>query len=192
MKLGKRWTSAGIWEPWPQPPRGLSGLTSTCFLVPMCAFRELDDGTFQIWMFLPFAKFMSPDTAVDIQLSDEGHYPASTSRFLVSKLLVGLGGWRHWPPSVLFQIATCSPASGHCSLFIFLGRSLSLDKILGSPMQHTGINCLLRSENLPNYEECMARSHFPELSPTNISPNCHWFPTQLIITTYVALYSANW
>lgn len=43
-------------------------------------------------MFLAFTKFMSPDTTVDVQLSDEGHYPAATPRFLVSKFVVSFGG----------------------------------------------------------------------------------------------------
>lgn len=126
------------------------------------------------------------------------HYSTPRPWFLDPKFLLSLGGWLLRPFSVQFQISTYSPASRHSTASYIPWQIFIPDKILGYYMQHTAIDYQLRSEKLlnsnllPNYEECMARSHSPELSPTNIFPKCYWHPVQLIITTYVTLYFANW
>lgn len=119
------------------------------------------------------------------------YYSSSRPWFLLPKFLVSFEGWLLWPFSVQFQIFTYSPASGHSTASYLPWQICIPDKILGYYMQHTAMDYQLRSEKLlnssflPNYEECMAKSHSPELSPTNIFLKCYWHPVRLIITTYV-------
>lgn len=68
-------TSTSLWELLFQPPRGLLGLTSSCFLVLPCILRELGDVSLQVWKFLPFTKYMPQKYNLGYLAPQWGHYP---------------------------------------------------------------------------------------------------------------------
>lgn len=174
-------TSTSLWELLFQTPSGLSGLTFRYFLVLPGILRELGDVSLQIRKLLPFTKYMPPNTTLDIWLPDEAITPLFTPCFLVPSLLSGQS-WRMISLSPFSSLPNIHLLSCLCTL---LSSLFPLSDIYPKiecwePMcKALGMNCLLRSGKLSNssllyqYEECMAKRHSPELSPTHIFPKCY-------------------
>lgn len=120
-------------------------------------------------------KYLVLKTAVDIWLSDIAITLLPDLDFLSLNWLP-LGDDCSDP----FQFSSRYPPTllGTLQLLTFLGKYVFQIR-LGYYMQHTAMDYQLRSEkllnssHLPNYEECVAKSRSPELSPTNIFPKCH-------------------